>query len=110
MKRAAKLASKLKLSFQTKMSKVLCIKKKDLMSDMTLEQRQLLIPLRDASAELVPSGEEFRKPYDVVITALGWHYDQGAFNDNVKLNMIGPISKERKTDKEVYPELNSEFE
>jgi len=111
MKRADKLAVKLKLSFKTKLSKVLCITKKELMKELNLEQRQLLIPLRDASAELVPSGEEFRKPYDVVITALGWHYDQSIFKaGDVKMKMTGPVSKERAADVEVYPGLTGEFE
>lgn len=110
MKRSAKLAQKLKLSFQAKVSKVLCITKKALLQPMDLKQRRLLIRLRDASAELVPSGEEFRKPYDVVVTALGWHYDQGAFDKSLKIKMVGPVSKERSKDKEVYPSLSGEFE
>jgi hypothetical protein len=56
MLKTAKLAKAMSLSFQAKLGKVLCITKEALLSDLNLKQRQLLVKLRDASAELVPSG------------------------------------------------------
>jgi thioredoxin reductase len=108
MKKAAKLAKELHLSFHNPLTKVLVTTKEALMKDLSLEQRKLLIELRDASAEVAVSGEEFRKPYDVVITAIGWKYDQGPFK--FKLDMVSNPSSARKNDKEVYPSLNGEFE
>jgi len=80
----------------------------DLSGDMTDAQRELLVRLRDTLKYTVVGGMEFQKPFDVVITALGWTYNKTIFHDSIPIKLVGPPW--RQLDSQVYPDLTSEFE
>eukprot|EP00746_Dinoflagellata_sp_MGD_P135317 gnl/MRDRNA2_/MRDRNA2_69305_c0_seq2.p1 gnl/MRDRNA2_/MRDRNA2_69305_c0~~gnl/MRDRNA2_/MRDRNA2_69305_c0_seq2.p1 ORF type:complete len:779 (-),score=109.38 gnl/MRDRNA2_/MRDRNA2_69305_c0_seq2:205-2541(-) len=107
----AEQVKKLKLTMPFFVVPVLCMRKSTLKGTMTLQQRQLLIRLRDSSAEITWQGIAFQKPFDVVVSSLGWVYDQSLFDKSVTVKMMGPPKmKFRSTDEKTYPDLNSEFE
>jgi hypothetical protein len=87
---------------------VLCTSTATLASELTLEQRQILVQLRDISTEITAGGTEWQKPYDVVISALGWTYDHTIFdNRSITIEMVSPPEPGGQP---TYPKLNSEFE
>eukprot|EP00662_Eupelagonemidae_sp_cell21_P030959 gene30959-15138_t len=90
-------------------TRVLCINIDALRApNVTDHQRRLLVRLRDSSLELTPWGTEFQKPYDVVITALGWTWDRSLLDPSVTVRMTGP--PDRASDSVTYPLLRNTFE
>mmetsp|Transcript_16004 Transcript_16004/g.28526 ORF Transcript_16004/g.28526 Transcript_16004/m.28526 type:complete len:815 (+) Transcript_16004:101-2545(+) len=80
-----------------------------LRANLTAEQRRLLAKLRDTTKYSTAAGMEFQKPFDIVITSLGWTYNRSLFDKTVKISMVGPPQRED-TDSAVYPSLTGEFE
>lgn len=93
---------------QRAINKVLCMTTSDLRRPMNLKERELLVRLKDTVTNVVEDSEEWRKPIDTVITALGWQYDTSIFDTSVTINMTGP--PQRKHDQQTYPLLSSEYE
>jgi len=94
-------------SYRFKPTEVLCTTLETLQGELTAEQRRILPKLRKATKYTVAMGMEFEKPFDVVISALGWTYDSSAVA-SLKLDMVGPPWRE--SDQDVYPDLTGEFE
>ena len=90
-------------------SDVLCISVDDIRKELTPAQMALLPLLRDTTKYITAGGMEFQKPFDVVLTSLGWQYDDAVFVDsvNVRPDMLGAP---RRADQSTYPALTAEFE
>ena len=88
-------------------SDVLCISVDDIRKELTPQQRALLPRLRDTTKYTTAGGMEFQKPFDAVITSLGWQYDNSVFSGNVQPEMTG---HPKRPDKKTYPALTPEFE
>ena len=64
---------------------MLCISVGDIRKELTPQQRALLPQLRDTTKYTTAGGMEFQKPFDAVITSLGWQYDSSVFSGNVQV-------------------------
>jgi hypothetical protein len=88
-------------------SDVLCIRVDDIRKELTPQQMALLPLLRDTTKYTTAGGMEFQKPFDVVITSLGWQYDNSVFGGNVQPDLLG---HPKRPDQQTYPALTPEFE
>lgn len=66
----------------------------------THARSSLSVRLKDVSRAITPLaivllGEEFQKPYDAVITATGWRWDNSALDSTVEVEMMGPPNRVR---------------
>ena len=86
---------------------VLCISVEAIRKELTPQQMALLPKLRDTTKYTTAGGMEFQKPFDAVITSLGWQYDDSVFSGNVKPEMLG---HPKRPDQRTYPSLTPEFE
>ena len=99
-------------------ARVLCIRVKALRGGLTPAQMALLPRLRDTTKYATIAGMEFQKPFDVVVTSLGWVYDGAVFAGSggggggggaVRPAMTGH-PKRPKEQQRTYPALTPEFE
>ena len=89
-------------------ARVLCISMDDIRKKLTDEQMSLLPLLRDTTKYIMAAGMEFQKPFDVVITSLGWEYDRSVFTvGDVLPDLMGDPRRPNQTP---YPSLTPEFE
>eukprot|EP00746_Dinoflagellata_sp_MGD_P015360 gnl/MRDRNA2_/MRDRNA2_134085_c0_seq1.p1 gnl/MRDRNA2_/MRDRNA2_134085_c0~~gnl/MRDRNA2_/MRDRNA2_134085_c0_seq1.p1 ORF type:complete len:548 (-),score=68.35 gnl/MRDRNA2_/MRDRNA2_134085_c0_seq1:49-1593(-) len=89
-------------------TRVLCMSIKDLRLPKTPAEQALLVRLKTTTKGAIKGGEDFRKPVDIVVDALGWVHDTSIYDKSMEIKMHGMPS--RKIDSKVYPLLNSEYE